>query len=410
MAGTCPTAARTWRWPSDRTWCSAATTSTTSPGALRTCWPPRAVRAAYEGRPELLPAAERSCALQHRSPPRERSGACALDGVPTTFVSAPAPLETDVLEARVTGLELRDVMGEGSLTPERAGAGQRFVAVAYRMHNPTRQELLPGEAALRVGEETIELDRRASLEAGPSYGGLGPGEDADRVAVFRVARGLAARARADGALVLPIALRSHGLLDARSAQGWIRLARAPRKLPAAATPSTPSPPRQTAPGPPNIPVRAGSGLAYGAAARGAFHASMFFPVPGNYRPGPVRAGTVAGGCRVPTPTRADRDQIADMARAAYPKDRLHGIVNRSLLLAECGAMGDFGIVFWGHDRGGDTTISGVEIIRRQGRWVEHKGRFYPGCTIPLDAAAAWQIDVSPCPKDAPRPHPRGDLH
>ena len=71
-----------------------------------------------------------------------------------------------------------------------------------------------------------------------------------------------------------------------------------------------------------------------------------------------------------------------------------------------GSMGDFGIVFWGHDRNGDTTISGVEMRRRGGRWVETKGRFYPGCTIPLDAAAAWQLDVSPCPKKAPRPKPK----
>jgi hypothetical protein len=367
------------------------------------------VRAAYSGRPELLPAAERSCALQHLSPLRGATGACAVDGVPTTFVAAPAPLRTPVVQARVTGMELTDAIGAGSITPERAAPGHRYVVVAYRLHNPTRERLIPTDASLRVADETFEIDRSATVDAG-SYGGdVAPGADDDRVAVFEVPDAVAGRARTDGALVLPTGLRTHGLLDDHGAQGWIRLAKAPSTLPKPASPSAPAP-QQQAPGPPNIPVKEGSGVAYGAAARGAYYASAFFPIPGNYQPGPVHAGTVAGTCRVPAPTDEDRRQIADMARAAYPKDHLHGIVDKSLLLAECGTEGDFGIVFWGHDRNGHDIISGVEIVRRNGRWVENKGRFYPGCTIPLDAAAAWQIDVSPCPGNAPRPHPRGDLH
>ena len=151
-------------------------------------------------------------------------------------------------------------------------------------------------------------------------------------------------------------------------------------------------------------------MTYGEAARSAYTAASFFSdaLQTSAR-GAVHAGTVAGECAIPALTEADRAQIADMAQAADPKDDIHPILDRSILLAQCGSMGDFGIVFWGHDRNGDDKISGTEIVRRQGRWVENKGQVLPGCTIPLDAAAAWQIDVSHCPAKAPRPHPRGQL-
>jgi hypothetical protein len=367
----------------------------------------RALRAAYEGRPELLPAVERSCVLQHVSPLHDAKGACALGGVPTTFTSAPEVLRTELVEITVTGVETTDELA-GGLLPVEAGAGQQFLVVGYRLHNRSRQDLVGATAALRLGAREVEPDRRATAAAGSYAGGVLPGRSEEGVVVFRLPTAQAAQARKQGVLVLPTGLRSSGLLTGDSGQGWIRLGGAPSKLPGAASPSAPQ--RQAPSGPPKIPVKEGSGVAYGAAARAAYHASMFFPVPANFRRGPVRAGTVAGDCTVPAPAAADRDQIAAMARAAYPKDNLHGIADKSLLLAECGAMGDFGIVFWGHDRNGKTTISGVELKRVGGRWVENKGRFYPGCTIPLDAAAAWQIDVSACPKNAPRPHPSGELH
>jgi hypothetical protein len=372
----------------------------------------RAVKAAYEGRPELLPAAERSCELQKLSPLHDAKGACAFGGVPTAFTSAPEALRTGVLEIAVTGAEVTDEVGAGSVLPVRAGDGEQLLVVGYRVTNRTRQDLISDVAALRAGGRVHEADRPATLAAGPYIGAVAPGESADRVAVFRLPTALAGEAREHGALVVPTGLHSSGLLTGDVGQGWIRLGGAPSKLPGSASPSSPQQQQRPAapPGPPKIPVKEGSGVAYGEAARAAYHASMFFPIPANFRRGPVRAGTVAGDCTVPAPTAADRDQIAAMARAAYPKDNLHGIADKSLLLAECGAMGDFGIVFWGHDRNGHDVISGVELKRSGGRWVENKGKFYPGCTIPLDAAAAWQIDVSACPKNAPRPHPRGELH
>jgi hypothetical protein len=368
----------------------------------------RAVRAAFEGRPELLPAVERSCELQHVSPLHDAHGACALAGVPTTFTSAPAALRTDLLEITVTGVETTGELGAGSLVPVQAGAGQRFLVVGYRMRNRSRHDLVASSAALRVGAREVEPDRGATAAVGSPVGAVAPGASAEGVAVFRLASAQAVAARERGALVVPTGLRSSGLLTSDAGQGWIRLANAPAQRPGSASPSSPQ--NQTPPGPPKIPVKQGSGVAYGAAARAAYHASMFFPVPPTFRRGAVRAGTVAGQCTVPAPTDADRAQIADMARAAYPKDNLHGILDRSILLAECGSLGDVGLVFWGHDRHGRTTISGAEIRRSGGRWVERKGRFDPGCTIPVDAAAAWQLDVSPCPQNAPRPHPRGELH
>jgi hypothetical protein len=307
-------------------------------------------------------------------------------------------------------VETTDELGAGSLLPVRAGDGQQFLVVGYRLRNRTGHDIVGDRAALRLGTREVEADRAATAAAGSYAGGVLPGASEEGVAVFRLPTAEAAQARKQGVLVLPTGLHSSGLLTAYGGEGWIRLGGAPSKLPGSASPSSPQPSPAAPPGPPRIPVKEGNGVAYGEAARAAYHASMFFPIPANFRRGPVRADTVAGDCTVSAPTAADRAQIADMARAAYPKDTLHGIADKSLLLAQCGSMGDFGIVFWGHDRNGHDVISGVELKRSGGRWVENKGKFYPGCTIPLDAAAAWQIDVSACPKNAPRPHPSGELH
>ncbi|HEU4656969.1 MAG TPA: hypothetical protein VFR97_05570, partial [Capillimicrobium sp.] len=167
-----------------------------------------------------------------------------------------------------------------------------------------------------------------------------------------------------------------------------------------APPSAAPPSGATPPGPPPIPFHRGHGRLVGATARSAYTAQAFAPIPRTFRRGGIPAGSRAGACRVRAPGRADRRQLARLARSLHPGETLQGIFDENVLLADCGRLGEHGILVWTRiaaDR--DRTLSVIEIVRRRGGWQQRRNGRGVGCTVPRAAASAWRIDVSPCRGD-----------
>ncbi|MCW2951867.1 MAG: hypothetical protein JWQ48_1037 [Conexibacter sp.] len=194
--------------------------------------------------------------------------------------------------------------------------------------------------------------------------------------------------------------------------------------PAAPTPTVPTPtdlvpapggarPSQP-PGPPAIPLVRGSGAPIGALTRFTYTVNTFPSLPRAFVPGGIPAGTRAGACTVPTPSAPDRAELLATARRQTPGTILP-LRDDTILLADCGAEGYWAMLTWTWVRGGRSATY-VDELRYDGagRWTGTATGVQPGCRMPLDAAAAWQIDVSPCgasprgggtPKSQPHPTP-----
>lgn len=190
----------------------------------------RAVRAAHLGRVDVLPAAEQPCSERGLDPLSGDAGECGVEGIPVTFADARGPLDTPALEARVLGVQTSDTIGEELDLPERAKG--RFVEVAYRLRNPGDRPIRFLRLALRLGGRTYDPVPGASVLVPKSREfPIDPGESFQTIAVFDVAADLADRAREEGALVVPAATDELGDPAPDLAQGWIRLALAPDRLP-----------------------------------------------------------------------------------------------------------------------------------------------------------------------------------
>lgn len=245
---------------------------------------------------------------------------------------------------------------------------------------------------------------------------LRPGATLEGRSAFDLPPALAERARTEGAFVLPAAgSEERPEPDTEFAQGWIQLTRAPSVLPATPRPPPRLPPvpratPQPAPtGPPEIPFTTGHGRPIGGTARRVYTASSSFPLPRSFVPGGVRVGSRVGGCVVVAPTRGDRTGLLAAARRSSRKDRgtVRMLTDREILLADCGAEGRRALITWVvHRRAKGVLVVGDEFVRRRDRWITTPGRGYPGCRLPLAAAAAWQIDVSHCARKRP-PAPAG---
>ena len=359
----------------------------------------RAVRAAYLGRPEILPKAEQPCSVLRLNPLRGPAGECSVAGIPVTYDDAAGPLTTDAVEARVLGVEATEEVGEGTVLPQHAKG--RYVVVAYKVRNTGDQPLRFYNASLRLGGETLKRDAGAEVSMPRSRDfPLPPGEDVETSAVFDVDPDLADTARAKGALVLPAATDENGNPEVDLAQGWIRLARAPAKLPKPPErerePGEPPPPPEPK-GPPDIKVDVGSGPPIGGTARRLYMANTYFPLPKDFVAGGVRVGSKAGGCEVPRPTAADRSGLRRAARKESPEGRVPAPKPREILLADCGSDGRRAIMFWRVLRPGKPLkLAGDEFRRRGSRWVGTSSKQTPGCGLPEAAAAVWQIDISVC--------------
>lgn len=172
--------------------------------------------------------------------------------------------------------------------------------------------------------------------------------------------------------------------------------------PPAAT--TPQPPGSTTPSPggadyvpPGPRPRFGRGAPIGALVRQRHADTSYGTVPRDFVPGGIPIGTRAGICVVPPPTDAVRAQIAETVRRQTPRGQVLTLHTDAILLADCGSSGRWALVTWTQVEQSETT-EWIDELRYDGdgRWTGTPPRTYPGCRMPLAAAAAWQVDVRRC--------------
>ena len=359
----------------------------------------RAVRAAYLGDTSTLESAERPCSDRGLDPLRGRAGECSVEGIPVTFADSDKPLVTPALEVEVLGVDTTDKVGKGTGVPARAKG--RFVQVAYRVRNVSDKPITSLQMAARLDGETVREEAGAGVLLPQSRSfPIPPGDDFETSTVFDVDPAVAEQARAKGAFVFASNLDDSGRLSPDFTQGWIRLAKAPARLPEPPEPKLPpgAPEPQPEPtGPPDIEVDIGSGKPIGGAARAVFTFNTYFPAPEDFKRGGVPVGTRAGDCEVPPLTRKIKAGILAAERRGTPGGGFGTPLDKEILLADCGPAGTWAIASWRIRRPGrKLRIAGDEFKLRGGRWVGSPKGTPPGCRLPDAAAAVWQIDISIC--------------
>ena len=189
----------------------------------------RAVEASLDGDLDPLHEEERPCRNEGLDPLEGRTGECSLRGLPVTFVEADDDLSTDALEAEVLGFGYADVLRNPGVAPLRPRG--RFLIVAYRLKNESEAPINFVHPGLRVGARTIpESPDAAALLPRSRALPLPPGATIEARAAFDVDQGVDPRR---AALVLPAEREGTRDPSPLLAQGWIRLEKAPAKLPRA---------------------------------------------------------------------------------------------------------------------------------------------------------------------------------
>lgn len=178
----------------------------------------RAVRAAYLGRPGLLPRPERPC---DGNPLSEPAGACSVRGVPVTVARGDTPLDTPAFEAEVGRVQVKAELKPELLPPERARG--RFVIVTYQLRTKTLIRSLTPQ--LRIGRRSFDEAAASVFLPRSRLFPLPPGALYRGSAAFDVPAESAGEARVKGAFVLPAEIDELGDPSADLAQGWIALAR-----------------------------------------------------------------------------------------------------------------------------------------------------------------------------------------
>lgn len=176
-------------------------------------------------------------------------------------------------------------------------------------------------------------------------------------------------------------------------------------------PATPAPPPGGRPyRPPAIPFERGAGRTIGAVVRARYATTSFIPLPSGFVPGGIPVGSRAGICGVPAIGARDRAELQASVRRQTPGGSIAALGDDEILLADCGASGRWAFVTWTQVRG-DRTTDWIDELREDpgGRWTGTARGVHPGCRMPRDAAAAWQLDVTPCgpaPRARATPKPR----
>ena len=147
----------------------------------------------------------------------------------------------------------------------------------------------------------------------------------------------------------------------------------------------------------------GRGAPIGALVRMRHADTSYGAMPRDFTPGGIPIGTRAGICVVPPPTDAVREQIAATVRRQTPRGQVLTLHTDAILLADCGSSGRWALVTWTQVEQSETT-EWIDELRYDGggRWTGTPPRTYPGCRMPLAAAAAWQVDVRRCGPGARR--------
>jgi hypothetical protein len=171
-----------------------------------------------------------------------------------------------------------------------------------------------------------------------------------------------------------------------------------------------TPPTATAPpgggyAPPAIDLEHGTGRQIGALVRTRHAETTFGSLPSDFAPGGIAIGSRAGLCRVPEPTAEDLAQVQAQAERQTPGTAVQPLREADVLLADCGSSGRWALVAWiAVDAGGESNVW-IDELRWEGggSWSGTARDVYPGCRLPLAAAAVWQVDVTRCPPSARRP-------
>lgn len=168
-------------------------------------------------------------------------------------------------------------------------------------------------------------------------------------------------------------------------------------------PTTPTAPQlgplttPTSPGSPSAPFVRGPGAEIGGTTRLDYTADTFGGLPPGYPPGGIPIGSRAGACTVPQLTAVDRAELLATALRQTP-GQIAPLRDDEILLADCGAQGYWAMVTWTVRRPHRGPTTYVDELRFDGgtHWTGTPSGVQPGCRMPLDAAAVWPLDVSPC--------------
>lgn len=185
------------------------------------------------------------------------------------------------------------------------------------------------------------------------------------------------------------------------------------------TPQLPQAPRsqapQRTPNSPPAPFVRGAGDPIGATVRLDYTADSSSAIPPGFVPGGIPVGSHAGACTVPRPSATDRAQLRAAALRQTP-GRIAPLRDDEILLADCGSEGYWAMITWTvvNRRHRSSTYVDEERFDGGGHWTGTATGVQPGCRMPLDAASAWQIDVSVCGNSrrgggTPRQLPPGTL-
>lgn len=181
------------------------------------------------------------------------------------------------------------------------------------------------------------------------------------------------------------------------------------------TGSTATQPPATLPGspplrryrPPAIPLDRGAGPPLGAAVRLVYTTTTFRQLPQDFVSGGIPVGTRAGDCEVIALTPLLRAQLQAAVERQTPRGQVDPLTSLDVLLADCGGDGRWAMVTWNQRRDGSETTWVDELHDEGGGiWSGTARGVQPGCRMPRAAAAAWQLDVTICPPQRPRPRPR----
>ncbi len=180
------------------------------------------------------------------------------------------------------------------------------------------------------------------------------------------------------------------------------------------TGSTATQPRaQTLPGspplhrnrPPQIPLDRGAGEPIGGLARLVYTTSTFRQVPQDFVSGGVPVGTRAGDCTVIGLSAQLRAELQAAVKRQTPRGLVAALTDTDVLLADCGDDGRWAMVTWKQQVDDRDEQTWVDELHDEGGgiWSGTARGVQPGCRMPRAAAAAWQIDVTVCPPQRPRP-------
>ena len=196
----------------------------------------RAVDAAVEGDSSALPEEERPCRAVGLNPFRGRTGKCSVAGIPVTFTDAGKTLSTPAVEVSVLGMDTTEEFRFKGLAPIRAAG--TFAVVAYRLENKSPHPMRFLHPQLRLSRTMLPENPDTAFLLPRSRGlPLPPGETVEAQAAFDVPGSEDARG---GAFVIAAERDGKDEPSLDLAQGWIRLADAPSKLP--------KPPKRSGPG------------------------------------------------------------------------------------------------------------------------------------------------------------------